>query len=341
MKLHSLLFIGLLAVVFAGVAFWRLLDHDLDRRSSEPFDVISSDKVVSGTLWLPDGAAQAAVVLVHGDGPQDRTSAGGYAPLINAFLDSRIAVASWDKPGIGGSDGNWLHQSMADRAAETRIALDQLTQRFDDAAIGAVGFSQAGWVLPRLTSDDADFLVLIGPAVSWQDQGDYYMRTRLKRNGMGDDAIAQALADANRDDERVFGAAAQPGDAPDGMSQDRWRFIRENRDEDARQALAQLNLPLLAIWGADDLNVDTATDAATYRRLLGDRLDGTQIIVWPMATHSLLKADAYNWQLTEDWSRFATLRFVAEGRHAFAPGALEAITEWIGERANRSLRAEN
>ncbi|WP_260081260.1 alpha/beta hydrolase family protein [Phaeobacter inhibens] len=122
--------------------------------------------------------------MVHGDGPQDRVSGGGYAPLINVFLDQGIAVASWDKPGVGASGGNWLHQSMADRASETSAALSLLNQRFDDMALGAVGFSQAGWVLPQLTRRDADFLVLVGPAVSWQDQGDYYTRVRLAQDGL-------------------------------------------------------------------------------------------------------------------------------------------------------------
>ncbi len=223
---------------------------------------------------------------------------------------------------------------MADRSVETRAALQLLDQRFDDVAIGALGFSQAGWVLPSLTRGDADFLVMIGAAVSWQDQGDYYTRVRLTSEGLGPQAIEDAIANQNREDERIFGADAEPQDAPEGMSVDRWRFIRENRNADAREALARLDLPLLAMWGAEDLNVDAARNAAIYRELLVEQKDQTQIVVWPDATHGLLNHAAYNWQLVEDWSLFAGLRFVAEGRYAYAPGALDTIIGWIKDRVD-------
>lgn len=318
-----------MTICLSCVAIWRLADHDLDHRESEGFDFIVSSQTRSGTLWLPDEAPHAAIVLVHGDGPQDRTSAGGYAPLVNTLLDHGIAVASWDKPGIGGSRDNWLHQSMADRTAETRAALKLLGERLDGIALGAVGFSQAGWVLPSLTLDDADFLVLIGAAVSWQDQGDYYTRTQLALDGMDAEAIERVITDQNLADERAYGENTQASDVPEGISRDRWQFIRVNRDEDAREALARLDLPVLAIWGVDDLNVDAQGDAAIYREVLAERNTQAQIIVWPEATHSLLKSPAYNWQLTEQWSWFAKLRFLLEGRHAFAPGALNVMTDWI------------
>lgn len=313
------------------MAIWRLADHDLDWRENESFDFIVSGQTLSGMLWLPDEAPKAAIVLVHGDGPQDRTSAGGYAPLINTFLDHGIAVASWDKQGIGGSSGNWLHQSMADRTAETRAALNLLSQRFEGIALGAVGFSQAGWVLPSLTPDDADFLVLIGAAVSWQDQGGYYTRTRLELEGLDAGAIERVIEGQRLSDERVFGDSAQAIDVPESISLDRWQFIRTNRNEDARGMLDKLDLPLLALWGTEDLNVDAEGDAAIYRELMADRNVRTQIMVWPKATHSLLKSHAYNWQSTDQWSLFAKLRFIAEGRHAFTPEALNAVTDWILE----------
>ncbi|WP_180900344.1 alpha/beta hydrolase family protein [Martelella soudanensis] len=327
MRWCAVLTIVLVLTIAAGFLLWRLADHDLDRRNSESFDFVSAGVPVSGTLWLPDGAPRAAVVLVHGDGAQDRTSAGGYAPLINAMLDRGIAVASWDKPGVGSSEGNWLHQTMEERADETRVALQRLARRLDGLAHGALGFSQAGWVLPRLSSDDADFIVLIGAAASWQDQGDYYMRTRLAREGLDPQAVDLAIADQSLEDERIFGPDA--ANAPAGMSADRWQFIRINRYADARAALARLDLPLLAIWGADDLNVDPARNAVIFRELMAGRNDHAEIIIWPEATHGLLKSSAYNWQPTDDWSWFAIMRFVLEGRHAYAPGALDTVTEWI------------
>ena len=329
MKKRYVLGVAVVLALLIIVGVWRLADHDLDRRLSEPFNFTSDGVSVSGTLWLPDDKPLAAVVFVHGDGPQDRTSNGGYAPLINAFLDRGIAVAAWDKPGVGASEGNWLHQSMSDRTEETRAALEQLTVRFNGLARGAVGFSQAGWVLPALNADDTDYIALIGAAVSWQDQGDYYMRVRLTAERLSPQQIDEMLAKQEHEDERIFGPEALENDRPYGMSVDRWNFIRLNRTADARDKLARLDVPLLAIWGADDLNVDAQRNAATYQELLPKNDARSKVIVWPEATHSLLKSDRYNWQLTEDWSWFAMARFLAEGRQAYAPGAIDAIKNWI------------
>lgn len=327
----------LVAIIIVAV-FWRLEDHDLDRRAAESFDFDVNDTRLAGTLWLPDGQVIAAVTFVHGDGPQDRSSAGGYAPLINTFLDAGIAVASWDKQGVGGSAGNWLDQSMADRAIEVSTALATLNRRLADIPIGAVGFSQAGWVLPRLSSSDVDFIVLVGAAVSWQDQGDYYTRIRLRLSGMNAAGIEQTLTAASIENEDVFGPEARFDLAavPAGMNEDRWAFIRRNRYEDARDNLGNLDMPVLAIWGAEDLNVDAAGDADIYREIVGARHAANKIAVVPQATHGLLKADPYNTQLVSQWSWYMAAKFLAEGRYAFAPEAIDQIRLWITARANES-----
>ncbi|WP_449101663.1 alpha/beta hydrolase family protein [Pseudomonas veronii] len=325
-----------LIVAIALLVLARLDTYGLDRRASEPFAFDANGLRLAGTLWLPDHAATAAVVLVHGDGPQDRTSQQGYDPLINALLDAGIAVVSWDKPGIGDSPGNWLSQSMTDRYVDVRSALSALRSRLPAIPVGALGFSQAGWVLPRLASGDADFLVLVGGAVSWQRQGDYYTRTRLQRTGMSEPDIDATMARIAAADERLFASAQVPPVALlDGMSAERWAFVRRNLHEDAIGALEKLDIPLLALWGADDLNVDPEASAALYRKALGGNHPANRIEVIPDATHGLLKAAAYNTQLTSEWSWFTTMRFLMEGRLAYAPGALETINAWVHARASR------
>lgn len=333
----TFLFTGLLFFVAATlVVVSRLGDHDLSTRQSEPFVFWSDDNQLEGTLWFPDVPVEAVIVLVHGDGPQDRTSEDGYPTFINAMLDAGIAVASWDKPGIGGSTGNWLSQSMDDRAAEVATALQVLKERFDGQKTGALGFSQAGWVLPKLTSNEADFIVLVGPAVSWQQQGAYYTRRRLERSGAALDATAidVILTQQEEQNSRLFGPGSSYDLAmvPDGMSEERWGFIQRNRLADATVDLQQLSTPLLSVWGANDLNVDALHDAAAYEFALDDGHPATRLHVLPDATHGLLKAGPYNYQLVSQWSWYAQLRFLWEGRRAYAPGALDLITEWIRAR---------
>ena len=325
-----------LIVAIALVVLARLDTYGLDRRASEPFAFDANGLRLAGTLWLPDHAATAAVVLVHGDGPQDRTSQQGYDPLINALLDAGIAVVSWDKPGIGSSQGNWLSQSMTDRYVNVRSALSALRSKLPGMPVGALGFSQAGWVLPRLASGDADFLVLVGGAVSWQRQGDYYTRTRLQRSGMSEADIDTTMAQIAAADERLFAPAqVPPVTLLDGMSAERWAFVRRNLHEDATGALEKLNIPLLALWGADDLNVDPEANATLFRKTVGGNHRANRIEVIPDATHGLLRAASYNTQLTSDWSWFTTIRFLMESRHAYAAGALETINQWVLARASQ------
>ncbi|WP_447887723.1 alpha/beta hydrolase family protein [Serratia fonticola] len=80
--------------------------------------------ILEGTLILPSGKiSPPLVLLVHGDGAQDRWSEGGYIPLVNFLVAQGVAVYSWDKPGVGASSGNWLAQTLSDRAEEAASAL--------------------------------------------------------------------------------------------------------------------------------------------------------------------------------------------------------------------------
>ena len=56
------------------------------------------------------------VILVHGDGPKNATNDGFYRPHMEAYARAGFATLSWNKPGIDGTPGDWLDQSMEDRA---------------------------------------------------------------------------------------------------------------------------------------------------------------------------------------------------------------------------------
>lgn len=77
---------------------------------------------------------------------------GFYRPIWESFAAAGYASLAWDKPGIGGAAGNWLDQSMHDRATETEAALVWARKRpeIDANRIGLWGISQAGWVLPEV-----------------------------------------------------------------------------------------------------------------------------------------------------------------------------------------------
>ncbi len=316
----------------------------------DPPDVTTRDvsfeqggHVLQGTLYEASTDGPIAL-LVHGDAAQDRTSDGGYLPMINTLTDAGISVFSWDKPGVGASTGDWLDQGMQDRAAEAVAALAALRAQpgMEGRALGLIGFSQGGWVLPRVPglTEDAAFLVLIGAAVSWQEQGAYYTTRRLEAEGQSAEMIAEVLQ-AHRARALISFAPTstyadyleverQAGTAEAAlMTEARFGFVQRSFAEDVRGLLPGLELPLLVLSGADDLNVDAAQTVSVYSAALAGANPHNRFALVPEATHSLLQAAHYNYQLPAQWTAMAQTRFLLSGRHAYAPQVLTTLTDWI------------
>ena len=333
--------IGVFACVLLGFGTLWLLDRlsDLEIPAGQGVSAhqFGADGVTyTGTLILPNAVADGPVALiVHGDGPQDRWGNAGYLPLINALVDRGIGVFTWDKPGVGGSTGNWLDQSFDGRVAETVAAHSYLRDEVGIAAErrGFLGFSQAGWVVPAATQATTPrFTVLVGVAVNLREQGAYFTRRRLEREGMPPAQIPGAVAANLADSDRTFAGGAT-GTLPTDMEPERAAVVRRSYDADASADVEALQGPLLALWGAEDLNVDAAKNAALYRTLA----PRGEVAVLPDATHALLRAAHFNYQLVEQWPKAAMVRFALMGRDAYAPGAIDRMANWIRAQTEGSL----
>lgn len=78
--------------------------------------------ILEGTLILPlNKVSPPFVLLIHGDGSQDRWSKSGYIPLVKFLVSKGIAVFSWDKPGVGKSTGNWAGTDYVRSCRGSRI----------------------------------------------------------------------------------------------------------------------------------------------------------------------------------------------------------------------------
>lgn len=313
-------------MVFAGLGVMRAFEVPDNAGVSEHVFIVQGQRL-AGTLVLPPKVdAPPIVLIVHGDGPQDRWSDSTYLPLVNALVARGVGVFSWDKPGIGQSDGDWLAQSMADRTKEAVTAFEYLRdqQGFAHNTLGFLGFSQAGWVVPKAATDTgAGYAVLIGPAVNWRRQGAYYTSRRLEREGHTAGEIEQAVAENLAENDRMF----QDGFAcagRDDMSTSRCAFVRRNYGVDATEDVLAMTTPTLVLMGADDLNVDPSETAELYAK---NPQHDVRIV--PQATHSLLRARHFNFQTPADWTVLAGLRFLLSGSHAYAPGVLDEISRWV------------
>jgi alpha-beta hydrolase superfamily lysophospholipase len=134
---------------------------------AESVELRNGEDLLAGHYLQPDNRKPKAVILfVHGDGHLDYETHGYYPLIWKRLLKQGFAIFSWDKPGIGSSNGNWLTQSMQDRQREVQSAINVIQKRygFSGPQVGLIGFSQAGWVVPALAKNNPDvgFVIEIG-----------------------------------------------------------------------------------------------------------------------------------------------------------------------------------
>lgn len=321
-----------------GVGSWVIYANDFAIRKQQVI-IPGSTGPLQATLALPQRGTGpfGLVVFVHGDGAANATRDGFYEPIWESFAKAGYASLSWNKPGIQGAPGNWLNQSMHDRANEAEGAIDWARQRtdIDPRRIGLWGISQGGWVVPEIAArrPDLQFVILVGPAVNWLRQGRYHLLADLRHRGASESEIATALNRREtglqllRDNATYEQYLAAQQDS-DPMSADRWNFVRKNFRSDVNDVLPLVTTPVLLAIGDDDLNVDVDETEQTYRRILPPQ----QLTVqrYPNASHNIVKADLDN---DQNWR--STMVAVLSPRSLYAPGYLDNLRNYVARQPVR------
>ena len=109
---------------------------------------------LTGTFRRPEGGRAGpcpAVAFVDGSGPAERD---GWDDEAEVLAGAGFASLAWDKPGCGGSGGDWRDQSLQDRAGEALAAVACLAAQegVDPGRVALLGASQGGWVGPLAAS---------------------------------------------------------------------------------------------------------------------------------------------------------------------------------------------
>lgn len=302
------------------------------RFDQRPVTIPGPDGDLAGVLTLPtEGAARGLVVMVHGDGPAEATQGGLYSPWFEGAADAGFATLSWSKPGVGGSQGSWLSQSMEDRANEVSAVLDW-ARAHDDVPTDSIvlwGASQAGWVLPKVTRDreDIDGVVAVGTAINWLRQGRFNLLAELEHGGADAQERQRAIAESDQTRallergasyEEYLGATT----SPHPMTDARWEFVRRNVDSDATADLtasstAAIRVHLMA--GTHDRNVDVGETEETYRSIFGSSLTVTHVD----GAHSLARP------VMEDNDLVGLLTGTVWPRALLAPGTIDDYTAFL------------
>lgn len=320
-----------LAAAVLALAMTALIGNDF-RYTQRSVTISGPDGRLEGVLTLPaDGRARGLVVMVHGDGPVDATQGGLYAPWFEGAADAGYATLSWSKPGVGESEGEWLAQSMDDRAAEVAAVLDWAHQQ-DDLPTGTVvlwGASQAGWVLPRVvaTRDDIDAVVAVGPAVNWLRQGRFNLLAELDHDGADSHERSLALATSDQTRELLERGATydeyrELTTDPEPLTAERWGFVLRNFRSDATadlRAASIRDIPVHLIVGTHDRNVDVEETERAYALTFGPRLTVDHVD----GAHSLARP------VMEDVDAVGLATGIVWPRALLAPGVIDSYSRFL------------
>ncbi|WP_327009496.1 alpha/beta hydrolase [Dactylosporangium sp. NBC_01737] len=272
--------------------------------------VKTADGDLNAIVTAPGGPPRAGLVLIDGSGPATRHEWAG----IPDWLGARgIATLRHDKPGCGGSPGDWRAQSFADRSAEALAAVDALRAGTGVERVGLIGYSQGGWVslLAAASQPQAvDFVITVsGPAVGIAEQERVSAERSLRRAGhppavvdeamrwvderaarlaVGDppaDVLAAQAAHAGRVWYDIVAAA--PYDTVETLA-----FFARTLAFDPAAVIPHLRCPILALFGAADEQVPVERSVAVLaERLPGLHRGRNAVAVLPGAGHMLFVAE--------------------------------------------------
>ncbi|QEQ96674.1 alpha/beta hydrolase family protein [Neptunomonas concharum] len=321
----------------------------------EPFErreirFMHGGNTLQGVLILPATIKEitSCMVFVHGSGNTPRDAYGYYESIWRLFARKGWCSLSWDKPGVGGSGGDWRSQSMEDRATETSSAIEFLrnTAGFESVKIGLIGFSQAGWVMPKVANqrEDIAFMISVSGAVNWMEQSRYSGRKRMEAEGMSEQEIkaeerAAASIDAllqNDAPYQTYLAHIAEDSNTEPMSEAFWGFAKRNQYVDVRADLRAINVPVLALFGSHDAYVEPVSSAATYRAELNrSAAPFFEVRIFDRADHGLMKTNDIKpaHQGIEAWFKLLSIWF--GGDDIFAEGFLDSMAAWLDRFADQ------
>jgi pimeloyl-ACP methyl ester carboxylesterase len=247
---------------------------------------------LAGTFTAPNGNGPfPAVVLLTGSGAQDRDE---FSPVLNhkPFLvlsdyltRQGIAVLRCDDRGFGKSTGNLMTATTEDFAQDALadVAFLKTRKEVDATKIGLIGHSEGGIIAPIAgsVSPDVAFMVLLaGPGVTGYQILLRQSELVIKANG-GTDEMVKSNQETQRKMFDVILAEKDPKAAETkllalgGLSAAEVKgvnspWFRYFLAFDPATALRQVKVPVLALNGSLDVQVDPKQNLPVIEKALKD-----------------------------------------------------------------------
>ena len=327
------------------------------KMTTQKFAFVSNGNQLSGFIDVPGGeTARAMIVIIHGYGRTDVAGRTSYYDLRSRFAEIGISTLIWDKPGCGESQGTFdADQPVESSATEVLDAIRAVRERKMPGAqkIGLWGISRAGWIAPLAITQDSKIAFWI--SVSGTDDKEnfpYLLESNLRIEGRAEAETQRLLGEWRKGFEITShgGTFAEYLAATQALRRDPFMlFLSAGRNEDEtaflaeqkrfrngtfqvdktaglmiyvprfEQMLGQVNVPVLAIFGEKDRNVDWRKTEALYSKTIGKNPKSSLTIkTFPGCNHNLQQA------------RTGGIREMQEMvEHRACEGYFETMQEWM------------
>jgi uncharacterized protein len=332
---------------------WRFLNPNvlmaqkmIPKYNEKSISFKSNGNEIFGKLITPivNEGKLPVIVFVHGSGPEDYSSSDNYRYLWEEFTKIGFGCYSWNRPGVGQSQGKWYELSVEDRANEVIDAVHELKKLdiIDSSKIGFWGISQAGWIIPKVAkkTKPAFIITISSPVTTAFNQELYRVKSEMKVGGFSKKVIQKAilynrkLLKLIKNDKpyKWFSALQKETES------EKWadNVIRGDEivysylsivfKEDSPPDLTHFTCPILAIWGENDLVVPPKKGFETYKKslvLIGNHNSLLKII--PNADHTLT--------LNRTGKRSETIKrreqYVTSPKEIFATGYVSLMSNWL------------
>ncbi|MEE8601631.1 alpha/beta hydrolase family protein [Euzebya tangerina] len=226
---------------------------------------------LSGTLvHAADGVARPVVLLISGSGPIDRNSdskklaIGVMGRLARCLRDAGVASLRYDKRGVGASSGAFLTTGFHDNVGDATAVLDALRSRddVDPSRVVVIGHSEGALIAAELAAANPDLagvVLLSGAAVT----GEEVLRWQAGQVGATLPKPVKLMLRLLRVDilrsqaKRLAQLKATTEDTTRiQLAKVNAKWFREFMAHDPLEALRATTVPVLALTGSKDIQVD-------------------------------------------------------------------------------------
>lgn len=324
--------------------------------ATEIFEFQFEGNTINGVLDLPETKNPKGIVLiVHGSGRTNAVEENWHSDVRETFVKSGYGTYMWDKMGCGKSEGTFdYNQPVQNSAAEVIAAINALQQKQVPSSdkIGLWGISRAGWINPLVINQykDIKFWVSVS-GVDEKENFKYLLEQNLRINGLPKDTINLIVDEWQQGTNISHSGGSYEAylSATSNLRKNRFMerfnsgrkiteqdyykfqksFMNEMLDEETGlpvyienfdSILSNINCPVLALFGEQDMNVDWQQTKQLYERTIAPN---TQLTIksFPDCNHNIFQCKTGGFYEFQDdnlpWTR--------------CEGFLYTIANWLNE----------